>query len=60
MTIRSGGRARERSQAHPAEPGTHEDEWQPGPGSGGPSGPGGGRGGNGRRTATGNANGLNG
>jgi UPF0755 protein len=60
MTIRSGGRARERSQAHPAEPGTHEDEWQPGHGSGGPGGPGGGRGGNGRRTGNGNGNGLNG
>ena len=29
MTIRSGGRARERSQARPAEPGTYEDAWQP-------------------------------
>jgi UPF0755 protein len=29
MTIRSGGRARERSQARPAEPGTYDDAWQP-------------------------------
>jgi UPF0755 protein len=63
MTIRSGGRARERSQAHPAEPGTYEGESQPEYGSGGPSGPtGGGRGGNRRRTGngSGNGNGLNG
>jgi UPF0755 protein len=29
MTIRSGGRARERSQARPAEPGTYDETWQP-------------------------------
>jgi UPF0755 protein len=29
MTIRSGGRARERSQARPAEPGAYDDTWQP-------------------------------
>ena len=29
MTIRSGGRARERSQARPASPGTYDDVWQP-------------------------------
>ena len=29
MTIRSGGRARERSQARPADPGTYDDSWQP-------------------------------
>jgi UPF0755 protein len=29
MTIRSGGRARERSQARPADPGTYDDAWQP-------------------------------
>ena len=29
MTIRSGGRARERSQARPADPGTYDDVWQP-------------------------------
>jgi len=29
MTIRSGGRARERSQARPATPGTYDDAWQP-------------------------------
>jgi UPF0755 protein len=29
MTIRSGGRARERSQAHPSERGTYDDGWQP-------------------------------
>src|SRR5215218_8230489 len=29
MTIRSGGRARERSQARPADPGTYDDTWQP-------------------------------
>ena len=29
MTIRSGGRARERSQARPAEPGTYDEAWQP-------------------------------
>jgi UPF0755 protein len=29
MTIRSGGRARNGSQAHPAEPGSHDDAWQP-------------------------------
>lgn len=29
MTIRSGGRARERSQARPAQPGTYDDAWQP-------------------------------
>jgi UPF0755 protein len=56
MTIRSGGRARDRSQAHPAEPGTFEGEWQPEYERGGP-----GRGGNGgRRGGNGNGNGLNG
>ena len=54
MTIRSGGRARERSQAHPSEPGTYEGEWQPEPGGGRPGGNGG-RGGRG-----GNGNGFNG
>lgn len=54
MTIRSGGRARERSQAHPSEPGTYEGEWQPQPGGGRPGGNGG-RGGRG-----GNGNGFNG
>ena len=29
MTIRSGGRAREGPQAHPAERGTYEEGWQP-------------------------------
>ncbi|HYX10327.1 MAG TPA: hypothetical protein VE817_00005, partial [Candidatus Acidoferrum sp.] len=29
MTIRSGGRARERSQARPADPGAYEEAWQP-------------------------------
>ena len=29
MTIRSGGRARERSQARPADPGTYDEAWQP-------------------------------
>lgn len=29
MTIRSGGRARERNHARPAEPGTYQDSWQP-------------------------------
>ena len=29
MTIRSGGRARERSQARPAEPGAYDEAWQP-------------------------------
>lgn len=29
MSIRSGGRARDRSHAHPAEPGTYDDGWQP-------------------------------
>ncbi len=29
MTIRSGGRARERSQAHPADRGTYDEAWQP-------------------------------
>jgi UPF0755 protein len=29
MTIRSGGRARERSQARPADPGTYDETWQP-------------------------------
>ena len=29
MTIRSGGRARERNQARPADPGTYDDAWQP-------------------------------
>jgi len=42
MTIRSGGGARGRSQAHPAERGTSDEDWQPhydaethGPGPGG-------------------------
>src|SRR3954452_12231557 len=41
MTIRSGGRARDGSQAHPADRGTYDETWQPryepehhGPGSG--------------------------
>jgi UPF0755 protein len=50
MTIRSGGRARGGSQAHPAERGTYQDAWQPdyapevplGRGSGGSGGSGGG------------------
>jgi UPF0755 protein len=29
MTIRSGGRARDRNQARPADPGQYEDVWQP-------------------------------
>ena len=29
MTIRSGGRARDKSQAHPAERGTSDEAWQP-------------------------------
>jgi UPF0755 protein len=29
MTIRSGGRARERSQARPADPGSYDEAWQP-------------------------------
>jgi UPF0755 protein len=29
MTIRSGGRARERSQARPADPGALDESWQP-------------------------------
>ncbi len=29
MTIRSGGHARERNQARPAQPGTYDDAWQP-------------------------------
>ena len=29
MTIRSGGRARERGQARPADPGTYDEPWQP-------------------------------
>jgi UPF0755 protein len=29
MTIRSGGRARERDQARPAEPGAYDEAWQP-------------------------------
>jgi UPF0755 protein len=29
MTIRSGGRARDRNHARPAEPGTYDDTWQP-------------------------------
>jgi UPF0755 protein len=53
MTIRSGGGARGRSQAHPAERGTSDEDWQPhydaethspgadGTGSGGGHGPGG-------------------
>jgi UPF0755 protein len=51
MTIRSGGRARERSQAHPSEHGEYGESWHQenragsaGPGNGGR---GGGRGGNG-------------
>ena len=59
MTIRSGGRARERSQAHPSEPGAHEGDWQPEYERGGSSVPGG-RGGNGRRGGNGNGNGFNG
>ena len=29
MTIRSGGRARDGSQAHPADRGTYDETWQP-------------------------------
>ena len=56
MTIRSGGRARDRNQARPAEPGTDDDVWQPeyavessrrGRGGGGSSGGGYNGGGNG-------------
>ena len=63
MTIRSGGRARGRSQAHPAEVDTHQEEWKPASGRGGPTGPGGsgngGQGGGGRRGGNG-YNGYNG
>jgi len=58
MTIRSGGRARERSQAHPAAPETVDDGWRPGEGGAGPGGPGRGGGGNGRRGGNG-SNGWN-
>jgi len=60
MTIRSGGRARERSQAHPTEPGTYADGWHPD--QGGPGGPGGGPGGPGRGGGNGRrgGNGYNG
>jgi UPF0755 protein len=51
MTIRSGGRARERSQARPADPGTYDEAWQPeyaaDTGRGGRNGGGGGRNGGG-------------
>jgi len=56
MTIRSGGRARERSQAHPAERVPDEPEWRD-RASNGRMGSDGGGGGNGRR---GGPNGLNG
>jgi len=63
MTIRSGGRARGRSQAHPAEVDSHEAAWQPASGRGVPTGPGGsgngGTGGGGRRGSNG-YNGYNG
>jgi UPF0755 protein len=59
MTIRSGGRARERSQAHPAERDTHQDEWRPDPGRGGSSGSGGPGNGGSRRGGNGH-NGYNG
>ena len=54
MTIRSGGRARERNHARPAEPGTYQEAWQPeyaveptGRGGRGGGGRGGSNGGNG-------------
>jgi len=50
MTIRSGGRARERSQAHLAAPGPEEDSWRPDAIDAG----------RGRRTAGGNGGGYNG
>jgi UPF0755 protein len=56
MTIRSGGRARDRSQAHPAQPQADVDDRHapadhagPGGGPGGPGGPGGRGGSNGGR-----------
>lgn len=58
MTIRSGGRPRERSQAHPAEPGTYEDAWLPDRAPDARS-SGGGRGGSGGRSGGGgNGNGV--
>jgi len=59
MTIRSGGRARERSQAHPAAPEPAGADWHPDV-PGGSGGPGGSRGGgNGQRGGNG-SNGWNG
>jgi UPF0755 protein len=56
MTIRSGGRARERSQAHPAEPLPAETDWHVGDGGG----RGGGGNGNGRRGGSNGPTGPNG
>ena len=58
MTIRSGGRARERNHARPAEPGTYEDTWQP-EYAVEPTGRGG-RGGGGRGGGSNGGNGYNG
>jgi UPF0755 protein len=58
MTIRSGGRARERSQAHPAEPVPVEREWDGG--AGGRRTGGGGGNGNGRRGGSNGPSGPNG
>jgi UPF0755 protein len=57
MTIRSGGRARERNQARPADPGTYDEAWQPeyAPETGR-----GARGGGGRNGGGSNGNGYNG
>jgi UPF0755 protein len=58
MTIRSGGRARERSQAHPAEPAPAETDWRVG--DGGRSGGNGGGNGGGRRGGSNGPTGPNG
>ncbi|HEY3164713.1 MAG TPA: hypothetical protein VGJ71_10150, partial [Candidatus Limnocylindrales bacterium] len=58
MTIRSGGRARERSQARPADPGTYEEPWQPEYVQ--ETGRGGGRDGGGRNGGGGHNGGYNG
>ncbi|HET7702232.1 MAG TPA: endolytic transglycosylase MltG [Candidatus Limnocylindrales bacterium] len=58
MTIRSGGRARERNHARPAEPGTYQDSWQP-EYAVEPAGRGG-RGGGGRAGGSNGGNGHNG
>lgn len=58
MTIRSGGRARERNHARPAEPGTYQDSWQP-EYAVEPTGRGG-RGGGGRGGGSNGGNGYNG